>query len=61
MELEGLKRSLTDIEEKGVDYKHLVTDRHTGVKKFMREQRPTKNHWYDGFHVAKCKIIMLIM
>ena len=40
MELAGLKRSFEDMQAKRVKWKTLVTDRHGGVKKFMREKHP---------------------
>ena len=44
MELEGLKRGLTFINNNGVSIKTLVTDRHSGIKKkYLREN---KQHTY---------------
>lgn len=42
MELEGLKRRLTTLENAGVIANHLVTDRHSMVKKYMRTVHPQK-------------------
>ncbi|XP_033756770.1 uncharacterized protein LOC117339337 [Pecten maximus] len=53
MELEGLKRSLRFLEEEGVSVSDLVTDRHSQVKKFMKTECPSINHWFDVWHVAK--------
>ena len=54
MELEGLKRSLTFLmEENQLQISDFVTDRHSSVKKFFREQHPSINHWFDVWHVAK--------
>lgn len=54
MELEGLQRSLTFLRhECGLQVSHLVTDRHSSVKKYMREQQPDIIHWFDVWHVAK--------
>jgi len=39
MENEGFERSLSFLEERGVVVQSLVTDRHTGAQKSMREQR----------------------
>ncbi|XP_068757420.1 uncharacterized protein [Montipora capricornis] len=52
MELEGLKRSLTVIKNQGVDIKTLVTDRHSGIKKYMREQEKDIDHRFDCWHMA---------
>ena len=56
MELEGLKRGMTFL-ERHVKVKDLVTDRHSMVKKYMRENHKDKNHYFDVWHVAKGRII----
>lgn len=54
MELEGLQRSLSFLlEECSLQISHLVTDRHSSVKKYMREKQPDIVHWFDVWHVAK--------
>ena len=53
MELEGLKRSLVVLKEKGVEVTNVVTDRHVQVKKYMREEHPDIEHEYDCWHVVK--------
>ncbi|XP_069125559.1 uncharacterized protein [Argopecten irradians] len=53
MELEGLKRSISHLEENDIGIKTLVTDRHVMVKKYMREQHPRTDHYFDVWHVAK--------
>ena len=58
MELEGLKRALSNIEENNVAYKILVTDRHGPVRKYMRTEKKAKKHYFDVFHVAKCEYII---
>jgi hypothetical protein len=56
MELEGLQRSLTFLlDDCKLLISHLVTDRHSSVKKYMREQQPDIIHWFDVWHVAKGK------
>ena len=52
MEFEGLKRAIAFLEGH-VHIKDLVTDRHSMVKKFIREQHPDKNHNFDVCHVVK--------
>lgn len=52
MELEGLKRCLAYLTEKEVNVTDLVTDRHSQVKKYMRESTNIR-HWFDVWHVAK--------
>lgn len=33
----------------------LITDRHTGIAKYMRESMPEKNHYFDLWHLKKSK------
>ena len=53
MELAGLKRAFNEMEERGITFTALVTDRHVGVKKFMRETKPDKKHYFDVFSCSK--------
>lgn len=46
MELEGLKRGLTVIKNANVTIKTLITDRHSGIKKYMRENEEI-DHRFD--------------
>ena len=55
MELEGLQRSLTFLKDNNVPVSDLITDRHSSVKKYMREKQPDIHHWFDVWHVAKGK------
>ena len=52
MELEGLKRSLTVIKNQDMQIQTLATDRHTGIKKYMREQENDIDHRFDCWHMA---------
>ena len=53
MELSGLQRALTALKEDELQPTSLTTDRHIGVKKYMREEQPHIKHWFDVWHVAK--------
>ena len=55
MEKEGLSRAMTFLDEKGLKIQVLVTDRHTQIAKWIREQHPAINHYFDVWHVAKGK------
>lgn len=55
MELDGLQRCLEVLDECKVSYTTLVTDRHGPVRKFMRTQKKETKHFFDVFHVAKCR------
>ncbi|KAH3853046.1 hypothetical protein DPMN_095569 [Dreissena polymorpha] len=53
MELEGLKRALSNLFNNGIDVSDLVTDRHVQVRKFLREEMGRVRHWFDAWHMAK--------
>ena len=53
MEKEGLIRTLKALEKAGVVVKELVTDAHSGIIKYMREEHPDKKHSNDVWHAAK--------
>ena len=53
MELEGLVRSMEFLEGEGITITDIVTDRHSQIKKYMREERPEIQHWFDVWHVSK--------
>ena len=55
MELDGLQRCLKVLDESKVSCTTLVTDRHGPVRKFMRTEKKETKHFFDVFHVAKCK------
>ena len=47
MEILGFKKTLSDIEYKGVTLKRLTTDRHVQIRKYLREKRPDIPHQFD--------------
>ena len=53
MEKEGLNRSLQHLKQSNVSIKAIVTDRHTQINKWLREQHPEIKHYYDVWHIAK--------
>ncbi|XP_052234631.1 uncharacterized protein LOC127847072 [Dreissena polymorpha] len=53
MELEGLKRALSNLFNNGLNVSDLVPDRHVQVRKFMREEMGRVCHWFDAWHMAK--------
>lgn len=61
MEKEGLVRSLNLLKSEGLKVQLLVTDRHTQITKYMRDEYPEVDHRYDVSHVAKCKKMNLLM
>ncbi|MEW8546510.1 MAG: hypothetical protein AB2693_23595 [Candidatus Thiodiazotropha sp.] len=46
--------------ENNLTVSDLVTDRHSVIKKYMKEQQPEINHWFDVWHVAKGMLISLV-
>ena len=62
MELEGLKRGLEwVIDTNNMAATDIVTDRHSSVKKYMREEFPDINRWFDVWHVAKGMLQLLTL
>ncbi|KAL1448016.1 hypothetical protein MTO96_028301 [Rhipicephalus appendiculatus] len=53
MEKEGLIRGLKFLSDHRMTVKSLTTDRHPGIKKYMRLQCPGICHYYDVWHVGK--------
>ena len=53
MELEGYKRVIRNLTDKGLVVTKLVTDRHRQLAKHVREKSPEIVHMYDVWHVAK--------
>lgn len=53
MEKEGCVRSLNMLKERGVEVKTIVTDRHSGVQKYLRDQKPAITHYFDPCHMGK--------
>ncbi|XP_064630855.1 uncharacterized protein LOC135497260 isoform X2 [Lineus longissimus] len=54
MELEGLKRSMALlVTEKKLAIAEIVTDRHSQIKKYLRDKWPGVQHWFDCWHIAK--------
>ena len=57
MEKEGLIRAMAHLEANDIAVETIVTDRHPQIQKWVREELPTVNHYYDVWHVAKSKFI----
>lgn len=53
MQKEGFVRSLNVLEERGVKVHSIVTDRHTGVQKYLREEKKEIVHFFDPWHMGK--------
>ena len=53
MEKVGCKRTLDNLLDSGVAVATMATDRHTGIRKMMREQYPGIQHQFDVWHLIK--------
>ena len=53
MEVEGLARCISIIEDHGVSINGIATDRQPQVTYFMKTQKSDMSHQFDIFHVAK--------
>lgn len=60
MELEGLKRGLSFMEQHGLAVSELTTDRHVQVRKWLRMEKPNTKHWFDVWHIAKGEFCCVI-
>lgn len=61
---EGLLRSLAALEEADVSIGSIVTDRHTSIQKYLREERPDIKHYYYNHlywlaSMSKCGVKMV--
>jgi Transposase len=53
MELEGLKRSIEFLWQNDLVPSVIISDRHASIQKWVRENMPNTQHYYDVWHVAK--------
>ena len=53
MEKVGFKRALESLRKEGINPKQITTDRHSGIRKHMREEEPDISHQFDVWHFVK--------
>ena len=53
MELLGLQHQLAFFDGQGIPIHTLITDRHVSINNGMRENRPSVQHQFDIWDVAK--------
>ena len=53
MEKRGLLELLNRLDRKEIQVDSLTTDRHSQIRKYMREERKDINHQFDIWHVSK--------
>ena len=52
IEKKGLIETLNFLENSGIIMKVLVTERHSQIRKYLRENKPQINHQFDIWHMA---------
>lgn len=53
MEKVGFKKLLSEFKGKGILPTQITTDRHTGIRKHLREEEPNIDHQFDVWHFVK--------
>ena len=53
MEKMGFIKVLEELKEKGLNIEQITTDRHTGIRKYMREKEPSIPQQFDVWHFCK--------
>lgn len=53
MEKHSFIKVLKEVKQKGIPIKQLTTDRHSGIRKYMREEEAEITHQFDVWHFAK--------
>ena len=53
MELKGAQDSFAFLKEAGLAIAVFISDRHRSIAKWIREQEPETEHFFDIWHVAK--------
>ena len=56
MEKEGLVRAIDLLKKKRFQIGVLVTDHHTQIAKWLKDNLPATDHRYDIWHMAKCML-----
>ena len=53
MELLGGQKCFHFIQNTGLTIRNFISDRHTGIAKWIRTSQPETNHYHDLWHVSK--------
>ena len=53
MEKVGFKKVLSTVKCDGIIPSQIITDRHTGIRKHLREEEPDIDHQFDVWHFVK--------
>ena len=52
MELEGFKRTMSQLQEDGLNIVTIATDRHVQIRKCLKDNYPAISHQFDVWHVS---------
>ena len=61
MELMGFQRAMEYLSNVEIRVSTFISDRHGSIKKEMQEKHTDITHYYDLWHVQKCKYSWSIM
>ena len=53
MEKMGFAKMLSELKEKGLNIEQITTDRHTGIRRHMREKEKSISQQFDVWHICK--------
>ena len=45
----------SNLKEKQLEVSDIITDRHSQVRKWLKTDHPEIQHWFDVWHIEKCK------
>ena len=48
-----ITKTLNEVKQKGICLNQLTTDRHTGIRKYLREEESKITHQFDVWHFVK--------
>ena len=57
MEFLAFQQSMKYLQKQGVTLESLITDRHSSIAKYMREQFAKATHYFDLWHLRKSKLM----
>ena len=59
MELLGFRQCIESLIAYGLVFDTLITDRHTSIAKYMRENLANIKHYFDLWHLRKSEYLIL--
>ena len=55
MECAAFKKAMAFLSQSGIEIKTFISDRHTSIAKYMREDLSHIKHYFDLWHIKKSK------